>query len=1768
MNNKIGFKRRLILVLKDFIIFTLSMIVFLNLPGNTSVSLATSDEVDFINGYVGTGFTNKVNNPKYNESVSNAESIDPITGTVALRQSDITFPGRDGLDLEIARLYNSGDTDILAKRAAYAVHDYYRCYEYHWNRINGDWQLSSTIPRRKYANLDDALADYEYVYNFCLTQPYDSIVIYPDRFEVYVNLFCTTITAPVYEPEEVKGNEIRLSNYNVERYDLGDGWSFAFPSIEFADAGYMYYHDGNGGAFRMVSGSSGTYTLENYDAKDINITSATVSGTKKYYVDYNKQIKYTFNADGTIERINDRFGNRIKFEYVTRPVYNKVWPSYSTSNQKPFIKKITDSVGRKIEFEYENKIDSGQNGTIDLLSIYVTDPVTGTKKKVVDYEKKGIRSASNVGGTKAYEFNYPILDQVKRYEDDANVDLTRYAYDYLATDFDYWNKTTGNDNAAALLKKVLKETSATSYVYENAAQNLGNDGLCYEARCKQRYDVLNDRYYLDSATNSWVWNTGNEQKLNVKDFEYSPVSYTGYPNYTSESLIPDNTQVWSIEKESNGVSTKTIHSINNTLKRKRLYRVQKTFADGSYMYVCNDEFDSRFPTKPITVDRAYWDKNGTFYGQAYYVYYTYNAWGAVESETSPIIYYNYNNSDYKNKRKTTYEYEPNFRLLKKTTWWQNDNTQLYEENTYDSLGRLKTNRNAKGEIVTHDYSITSTPYTGEGTTFDAVTKETVKKALGGGREEKSEIYFTIANGSLPVKTIDYFSDAGGSKQKTVTMTYDMLLGLLKTETEQGSTTTYDYDLRGREKSVRLPDYTDIDGNTYEVTENYTYSSGYSWDYRETAAESYDGKEYNGIYGLTVDSETVYKCNGVEKKYNQSRNLYDAYGNLRLAKNYNTGTGRWIQASKNIFDNYPRLISSLDANGNRTSCNYDSNGEMSEVIDPYGNMYVTENVRKNFVAEYFVPSTEIEAYRQDPHYTNPNVRYLCESYFNSLSELLERRVAYKSANRQNPIQETYKYDIAGNVVGYVDPKGNTNEDNNTRTCSYDALNRLVKVKNALNQIVDINYNSGGEIESVYARENDAATGKTEIFTKHYTEDGKPDLKTADSAVKADNRYNELGLVSTSKFRSLNSTDYYYDQLNNTKKYEVFDISGANLLQRVSYLNNNPFGASEVRTSDNAMEGGLNDKITIGYSYDSQIASKQVDYTENGVVQSMLAANLYNDIGLNTRSTSTGFGNSYYTNYFFDKTRLDRVQLNGSSAPNTGDPASAKFTYNEDGKIDTVQYPVYADGAYLKTKYTYSTLGKVQSVSNTLGTKILSEESYEYDNNGNVTKVIQTVCTDGTSSTTTTTDYTYDKLDRLQTEKIVKDGITTNKAYTYDLLGNRAQTPAVYDFTVNEKDQVVSIPNADDANTSYYRYGQDGLRYEKSFDGKTFYYSYDIDGNLSKVNDGTSTDSFSWADGKVYAKKDGTDSQTYYYLYNGFGDVVQLIDSEGNIANSYTYDAWGNPIWKQETVSNPIRYRGYVYDDETGLYYLKARYYDPAYGRFLTEDTFEGEVKKLQSLNLYTYAENNPLKYYDSTGHFLDTIADIGFLAWDVIDLIKDPSSGANWLALGADAVCTVVPFATGGGRAVKLADKALEAAKNALKALNKADRIKAIGNGKVIMAYKSLKAIAKGTGLEVHHLIEKRFADTLGLKADDILSVAIDQKTHDKITQLFREKIKYNSFWDFLHPDRLTTSRATPQQIWEAIKEVYEDCGMEQYLDIIKEQIQKSSNVADKITFGN
>ena len=112
------------------------------------------------------------------------------------------------------------------------------------------------------------------------------------------------------------------------------------------------------------------------------------------------------------------------------------------------------------------------------------------------------------------------------------------------------------------------------------------------------------------------------------------------------------------------------------------------------------------------------------------------------------------------------------------------------------------------------------------------------------------------------------------------------------------------------------------------------------------------------------------------------------------------------------------------------------------------------------------------------------------------------------------------------------------------------------------------------------------------------------------------------------------------------------------------------------------------------------------------------------------------------------------------------------------------------------------------------------------------------------------------------------------------------------------------------------------------------------------------------------KDAATGNKYYYHYDGLGSVMNLTDLTGAVAESYSYDAYGNITSPLSTVGNSYYFTGRQYDNETGLYYYRARYYDPKIGRFLQTDP----IGYRDELNPYTYVKNNPVNWTDPYGLF--------------------------------------------------------------------------------------------------------------------------------------------------------------------------------------------------------
>ena len=264
----------------------------------------------------------------------------------------------------------------------------------------------------------------------------------------------------------------------------------------------------------------------------------------------------------------------------------------------------------------------------------------------------------------------------------------------------------------------------------------------------------------------------------------------------------------------------------------------------------------------------------------------------------------------------------------------------------------------------------------------------------------------------------------------------------------------------------------------------------------------------------------------------------------------------------------------------------------------------------------------------------------------------------------------------------------------------------------------------------------------------------------------------------------------------------------------------------------------------------------------------------------------------------------------------------------------------------------------------------------------------------------TTYAYDANNRLLSETVGD----TATAYTYDANGNTL-TAGDKTYTYNTRGQQTGYSNGTTA--AAYAYNPSGLRNVKTVGGSTKYFVYN---GMNIVYEYTE----SVADGVAYfyGLNRTHNSEGEIYLYNAHGDVVQLVKNNAVVA-SYTYDAFGNLTSQIGESDNPFLYCGEYYDAETQTYYLRARYYNPANGRFTQQDAWAYmDASDPLSLNLYAYCGNNPIMYVDPSGNFGTAAAAWGssmfwLCAIDAALPIGDIIYGVGLLiAAGVDVVCSI------------------------------------------------------------------------------------------------------------------------------------------------------------------
>ncbi|MBE6639222.1 MAG: RHS repeat-associated core domain-containing protein, partial [Ruminococcaceae bacterium] len=368
-------------------------------------------------------------------------------------------------------------------------------------------------------------------------------------------------------------------------------------------------------------------------------------------------------------------------------------------------------------------------------------------------------------------------------------------------------------------------------------------------------------------------------------------------------------------------------------------------------------------------------------------------------------------------------------------------------------------------------------------------------------------------------------------------------------------------------------------------------------------------------------------------------------------------------------------------------------------------------------------------------------------------------------------------------------------------------------------------------------------------------------------------------------------------------------------------------------------------------------------------------------------------------------------------------SYSYTYDAVGNITSVKL-----GNNVIASYEYDDLGQLTRENNMSANKTYV---YTYDDRGNITSRKTYAYTTGTLGTLQSTDSYgyYQQYDTEMWGDVLKSYNGTT--FSYDEIGNPLTyyNGATYSFNwINGR----RLTSGTKGSTSFqYQYNTDGLRTRKIVGSTTYdYYWNGSQLAMMTVTNGTNVTTLKFyydAQGvPFYLDYNGTE---YFYITNLQGDVVGIANSNG-VVGYYEYDAWGRILTINSASSmeysalttNPLRYRGYIYDNETGFYYLQTRYYDPAIRRFINADDVDllGANGDFSSYNLFVYCGNNPVSRADNSGYFWEAIAIgfvVGLVGQYVSDVIGNIQSGKTGINIFTPTSSALDYFASGVGGAI-------------------------------------------------------------------------------------------------------------------------------------------------------
>ncbi len=584
--------------------------------------------------------------------------------------------------------------------------------------------------------------------------------------------------------------------------------------------------------------------------------------------------------------------------------------------------------------------------------------------------------------------------------------------------------------------------------------------------------------------------------------------------------------------------------------------------------------------------------------------------------------------------------------------------------------------------------------------------------------------------------------------------------------------------------------------------------------------------------------------------------------------------------------------------------------------------------------------------------------------------------------------TYNYNLNTGVLNSVQSPGGS-----TVSYTYDTMYRpAASSQNASAGTMSVAYNYSGD------RLATVTTGST-VYTLSYGDFG------ATQYIKAGNY--TLATYEYDGYRNLSCLTYGEDS-NNTNNARVEYSYDAQGRVTVEQYTNDTDTKTVTYTYDEegkltAVNDGISGKIT-AYYYDALDRLTLKEIRASGVLSLAVRYQYDEEDQLIGKTIFSDGQTPVHTAYAYDHLHnLSQI---------TGEDVFQKISYSSHGLLEQTTTGYTSGGADHTVKqetYVYGTADTaLHQHTVTYGGKT-NTDTYTYDGRGNITQITRKV-----GSTEYIIKYTYDAANQLIREDNQQAGYTW--VMTYDDAGNML-TRKKYSYTTGTLGSVLSTQTLTYGNATWgdlltgingttvtsdaignilndgtwtytwkngrqlatmsksgvtwsFAYDASGMRTQRVSGSTTYNYTYD-DSTLVRMTVGNNTLIFTYgASGHPMSVNfNGVD---YYYVTNALGDVLAIVNSVGTEVVTYAYDAWGNILSTGGTMTstlgthNPLRYRGYVYDQETGLYYLQSRYYNPLFCRFISADTYVSTGQGILGYNMFAYCLNNPVNYTDASG----------------------------------------------------------------------------------------------------------------------------------------------------------------------------------------------------------